>query len=80
MGLSAVPEPEKGKEYCYELAAIKAMLTTGKKFIFSENDFSAFEKSMMEKVDQLQMPKEVYDRSIAYGEAIAKTHLGLGRR
>ncbi|MBP9195678.1 MAG: vanadium-dependent haloperoxidase, partial [Saprospiraceae bacterium] len=71
-GLSPVPEPEKGKEYCYELAAIKAMLTTGKKFIFSENDFSAFEKSMMEKVDQLQMPKEVYDRSIAYGEAIAK--------
>ena len=36
-GLSPVPEPEKGKEYCYELAAIKAMLTTGKKFIFSEN-------------------------------------------
>ncbi|MBK9687570.1 MAG: vanadium-dependent haloperoxidase [Saprospiraceae bacterium] len=71
-GLSAVPEPEKGKEYCYELAALKAMLTTGKKFIFSENDFSAFEKSMMEKVDQLQMPKDVHDRSIAYGEAVAK--------
>ncbi|MBK8849107.1 MAG: vanadium-dependent haloperoxidase [Saprospiraceae bacterium] len=71
-GLSAVPEPEKGKEYCYELAALKAMLTTGKKFIFSENDFSAFEKSMMEKVDQLQIPKDVHDRSIAYGEAVAK--------
>ncbi len=71
-GLSAVPEPEKGLEYCYELAAIKAMLTTGKKFIFSENDFTAFEKSMMEKVDQLHIPKEVHDRSIAYGEAVAK--------
>lgn len=27
---------------------------------------------MMEKVDQLQIPKDVHDRSIAYGEAVAK--------
>ena len=38
-GLSALPEPEKGLEYSFELAAIKAMITTGKKFIFSEKTF-----------------------------------------
>lgn len=71
-GLSAVPEPEKGLEYSFELAAIKAMITTGKKFIFSEKDFSDFEKTLMAKIDKIHVPKEVYDRSIAYGDAVAK--------
>ena len=36
-GLTPVPQPEAGKDYCYSLAGTKAMLIVGKTLIFSES-------------------------------------------
>ncbi len=71
-GLTAVPKPDKNKVYSFELAAIRAMITTGRKFIFSETDFNDFEKKLMADIEKINMPKEVYDNSLAYGDEVAK--------
>lgn len=75
-GLESVPQPEAGKTYCYPLAATKAMLRTGKALIFSEDKIDAFEAELMKEFQAINMPKDVYDRSIAYGEEVSKAILG----
>jgi hypothetical protein len=69
-GLEAGPKPEAGKQYCYPLAGAKAMLVVGKKLIFSEEKIDEYEKSMLADFQKINMPKDVYERSLAYGEAI----------
>src|SRR6187397_3194601 len=36
-GLTEVPKPEESGEYCYELAAVQAMLKVGRTLVFSED-------------------------------------------
>jgi hypothetical protein len=69
--LQPAPQPEAGKEYCYPLAGAKAMLVVGKKLIFSEDKIDEYEKQLMTEIQAIKMPKDVYDRSLAYGEAVA---------
>ncbi|MEZ4995387.1 MAG: vanadium-dependent haloperoxidase [Saprospiraceae bacterium] len=68
--LKDIPEPESGKEYCFPLAGMKAFLKVGKTLIFSEDQMDAYESSLMEKFHALQIPQDVFDRSVAYGEQI----------
>lgn len=70
--LKDVPQPEAGMEYCYPLAGAKAMLTVGKALIFSEEKIEEFENNMLSDFKKINMPQEVYDRSLAYGEAVGK--------
>ncbi|MCB9339607.1 MAG: vanadium-dependent haloperoxidase [Lewinellaceae bacterium] len=70
--LTPAPQPEAGKQYCYPLAGAKAMLVVGKALIFSEEKIDEFEKGLMADFQKVNMPKDVYDRSLAYGEAVAK--------
>ncbi len=67
----AVPQPEAGKEYCYPLAGAKAMLVTGKELIFSEDKIDMFEQELLAEFQAINMPKDVYERSLAHGEAVA---------
>jgi len=71
-GLEDVPQPEAGKEYCYPLAATKAMLVVGKQLIFSEDKIEAYESDLMKKMQAIKMPVDVFDRSIAYGESVGE--------
>jgi PAP2 superfamily len=71
-GLTDVPKPEVGKKYSFELAAIRAMITTGRKFIFSEEDLNTFEKALMTEIDKINIPQDVFDNSIVYGDLVAK--------
>lgn len=71
-GLEAGPQPEAGKEYCYPLAGAKAMLVVGKKLIFSEEKIDEHEAKMLAEFQKVNMPKDVYERSLAYGEAVGK--------
>lgn len=71
-GLKPTPQPEAGKDYCYPLASINAMLTVGKQLVFSEGDIEELEEAIFEDFKKMNMPPEVYDRSMAYGDAIAK--------
>ncbi len=69
--LNEVPAPEPDQEYCFPLAAVHAYLTMGKALIFSEDTIAAFQQQIYQEFKDLKMPKEVYDRSMAYGQAVA---------
>ena len=73
-GLTECPKPESGKEYCYTLASITALMKVGKQLIFSESSMEDLKEDMFREFEDMNMPQDVYDRSIAYGEAVA-THV-----
>jgi hypothetical protein len=68
--LTPAPQPEAGKDYCYPLAGAKAMMVVGKKLIFSEEKMDEFEAQILADFQKIKMPKDVYDRSLAYGESV----------
>ncbi|RMG86138.1 MAG: phosphatase PAP2 family protein [Bacteroidetes bacterium] len=70
--LKDVPKPDPNQEYCYPLASAEAMLTVGKALIFSEDMVEDFRQEILAEFQGIQMPKAVYDASLAYGDAIAK--------
>lgn len=70
--LAPTPKPNAEDVYCLPLASVHAFLTVGKALIFSEPKIEAFEKEIYAKFDDLKMPQEVYDRSMAYGAAVAQ--------
>ena len=69
-GLPELPKPETGKEYCFPLASVKAFLKVGKKMTFSEDTIDAFSKQILTDFKQLGIPKDVFDRSVAFGDTI----------
>lgn len=71
-GLTPAPQPEEGKEYCFPLAGSKALLDMGRHLIFSEDKIDDFESELMAEIRKINMPKDVYERSIAYGQAVAR--------
>ena len=71
-GLEQVPKPQAGQEYCYPLASIEAMLTVGKALVFSEDKVETFHAKMMEEFRNAGLPDEVFERSTAYGQQVAK--------
>lgn len=66
------PKPEAGKEYCFPLASARAFLTVARALTFSADFYDTFEKPFYEQYKKDGVPDEVYDRSMAYGEAVAK--------
>ncbi|MFN0215132.1 MAG: vanadium-dependent haloperoxidase [Saprospiraceae bacterium] len=71
-GLTPGPKPEAGKEYCFPLASVNAQLIVGKNLVFSEGEVTDLEEKTYEDFKKMNMPQDVYDRSMAFGEAIAK--------
>lgn len=71
-GLTPGPKPEAGKEYCFPLASVNAQLIVGKQLVFSEGDVEELKEKIFDDFQAMKMPKDVYDRSMAYGEAVAK--------
>lgn len=70
-GLPDIPKPEAGKEYNYPLASVKAFLTVGRTFTFSEQKLEAYEKEVFKEFENTGMPDEVFERSVAYGKQVA---------
>jgi hypothetical protein len=69
-GLTDIPKPENGKEYCFPLAAVKAYLKVGKKLTFGEDLMNAEIDKIMTEFKALKMPKDVFERSIALGDTV----------
>ena len=69
--LKDVPQPDANQEYCYPLAASRAMLVVGKALIFSEDQINEFEAGLMQDFQAINMPADVYERSLAHGEKVA---------
>jgi hypothetical protein len=70
-GLEPVPQPEDGVEYCYQLAAVQAMLKVGRALVFSEDKMDQFYDKIMKEFKDTDMPGEVFERSVAYGTQVA---------
>lgn len=70
--LSSLPQPVAGQKYCFPLAGVQAFLSVGKALTFSEDMLDDFrEKLFSEWKKKSGIPKSVFDRSIAYGTAVA---------
>ncbi|GAB3576192.1 hypothetical protein GCM10027578_41610 [Spirosoma luteolum] len=68
----AGPKPEPGKEYCFPLASTRAFLTVARALTFSVDFYDDLEKTFYEQYKKDGVPDEVFDRSMAYGEQVAK--------
>ncbi len=70
-GLTKIPQPVKGEEYCFPLASVHAFLTVGKALIFSEEKMQTFQDETYKSFKNLGIPARVYERSVAYGQQVA---------
>jgi hypothetical protein len=73
-GFPAIPQPDSGKTYDYTLAGIKALMTVAQKVTFSIDTLKVFEQKLMENYGQV-LTKEVFDRSVLFGEEMGKAIL-----
>ncbi len=69
--LENIPDIEKDQEYNFQLAGVIALLKVGKALIFSEPEIDTFQMEIMKEFDALHMPRDVKERSIAYGNEVA---------
>ena len=69
-GFPEMPSPDANKKYDYKIAGVKAFFSVVQKLTFTKDSSKITEaeilKNMKENVDQ-----EVYDSSIAFGEAVS---------
>jgi hypothetical protein len=79
-GLEPLPQPEANQTYCYPLASISAMLVVGKALVFSESSISDMNDETLEKFQAMGVPEDVYDRSLAYGKAVAQHILDWSKK
>ncbi|HUR12529.1 MAG TPA: vanadium-dependent haloperoxidase [Flavitalea sp.] len=71
-GFPALPIPEEGKKYNFLLAATKAFFTVAQNVkIFSYDSTLAYQEKLYSDFRSLLEP-EIFDRSVAFGEAIGK--------
>lgn len=69
---TAAPKPETGAAYCFPLASVKAFTVVGRTLTFSGNMWDDYEKGLFKKYQEMGIPKDVYERSIQFGDTIAK--------
>lgn len=69
--LNSLPKPVAGKEYCYSLASVNALLEVAKSMLISEGRISSFQKQMLAEIRLSGIPPPVFEKSIAFGKQIA---------
>jgi hypothetical protein len=74
-GFKSAAKPEAGQEYCYPLAGAKAFLTVARALTFSANFYDEFEPEFYKQFEADGVPDDVRERSMAYGETVAKNVL-----
>ncbi|MCE7058753.1 vanadium-dependent haloperoxidase [Dyadobacter sp. CY343] len=69
---TAPPKPDSSLAYCFPLASIRAFTSVGRTLTFSGDMWDKYEKGLFEKYQNMGIPEEVYERSLAYGDSVAK--------
>ena len=69
--LTAFDAPDPGKQYNYSLAAVNAILLTGKTMVIAEEMIEDFRKKILQEFAATGMPQEVFDNSVAFGKKTA---------
>jgi hypothetical protein len=70
--LEEIPQPGVDQEYNFPLASITAFLRVSKALIFSEEKIDVFYQELLNEYQQHNMPREVFNASIQYGEQVAQ--------
>jgi hypothetical protein len=78
-GLSPLPTPDPTLEYSLPLASVHAFMTVGRQLTFSRARMDSLRSAMDERL-RGGLAAPVYDRSIAYGDTIAKQVLAWSSR
>ncbi len=79
-GLTPVPVPNKNSDYSPTLAAVHAILATGRTLVISENKIATFEKDLLDEFKNMGVPVEVLDHSIVYGQQVADHIIAWARK
>lgn len=69
--LPALPQPDAGQAYSWPLASTHAFLTVGRQLTFSRERMDSLRAAMDRRFEQSGVSRDVYDRSIAYGDTVA---------
>ena len=79
-GFAPMPQPEANKQYNYILAATKAFCTVAYNVrIFSDTVLLRYEDSLYSLYKEM-LPKDVYERSLAFGDTVGKTILQRAKK
>lgn len=70
--LKPVPARVAGAEYSLPLAGVHAMMTVGTQFTFSKARMDTLRRALDEEFKNSGLASDVYERSIAYGDTVAK--------
>lgn len=73
-GFGSLPQPDKNKQYNFTLAASKAFFTVAHKMIFAVDSLKNYEDSLFKNFKDAT-GDSVYQRSVAFGEAIGNAVL-----
>ena len=73
-GFGTFPRPVEGKTYNYALAATKAFFTVVHKVVFSIDSLTSYENGVYASFKEI-LDDSTYQRSVAFGDTIAKTIL-----
>lgn len=71
-GSTPAPAPKPGEAYCFPLAGLHAFLSVARALTFSENMWDDFDQEFQPRLQALNIPDDVYERSRKYGEEVAK--------
>lgn len=71
-GLTPVPRPQPGVEYAWSLAGVHAFMAVGRQLTFSRERMDSLRTAMDARYRNTGLSREVYERSIAYGDTVAK--------
>ncbi|SOE21786.1 PAP2 superfamily protein [Spirosomataceae bacterium TFI 002] len=74
-----VTQPEEGKEYCYQLAGVKAIMTVARKLTFTVDKYDEFEANTYKAFKDSGLPSSIYERSMEYGEMIGNEVLAFSK-
>lgn len=70
-GFPEMPRPEAGKTYDFQIAGIKAFFSVVQKLTFTKDSSKVTEEAILKGM-RAGVPDEVYDASLAFGEAVSE--------
>ena len=71
-GLTPLPSPAADSQYYLPLAGVHAFMTVGRALTFSQNRMDSLRAQLHERFRRMGVPDPVFDRSIAYGDTVAR--------
>ena len=70
-GLTPVPAPEAGVAVSFPIAGVHAYLSVGRALTFSQSRMDSLRRALDEEMRGLDVTRDVFTQSIAYGEKVA---------